>query len=54
MSKKEKKKKGDRVLELVQVGPGDAYVLTIGDFDSSNSTLADGMAHHNGMKFSAK
>ena len=54
MSKK-KKKKGDRVLELVQVGPGDTYVLTIGDFDSSNSTLGDAMVRmHNGMKFSAK
>ena len=54
MSKKKKRKKGERVLELVQVGPGDAYVLTIGDFDSSNSTLGDAMAHHKGMKFSAK
>jgi len=37
-----------------QVGPGDDYVLTIGGFDSSSSTLGNSMTYHNGMKFSAK
>ena len=39
---------------MIQVGPGDDYVLTVGGFNDALSTLGDSMAYHNGMKFSAK
>ena len=39
---------------IIQVGPGDDYVLTVGGFNDALSTLGDSMAHNNGKKFSAK
>ena len=45
---------------MMQVGPGDDYVLTVGGFNDAFSTLGDSMitsrSHHNlnGMKFSTK
>ena len=45
---------------ILQVGPGgwsffDAgYVLTIGGFNESLSTLGDSMSYDSGMKFSTK
>ena len=43
---------------LMQVGPGDDYVLTIGGFNVALSTLGDSMSmtsHNlNGMKFTTK
>ena len=38
----------------MQVGPGDGYMLSVGQFDSSASTLGDSMSYHNGMKFTTK
>ena len=48
------------MLMLLQVGPGDDYVLTVGGFDTTLSTLKDmnNDGHvswnANGMKFSTK
>ena len=39
---------------MMQVGPGDGYVLTVGGFNKALSTLGDSMAYHNGMKFTTK
>ena len=40
---------------LIQVGPADGYVLTLGGFNAALSTLGDAMsADANGMKFSTK
>ena len=41
---------------LMQVGPGDDYVLTIGGFNAALSTLGDSMTSHslNGMGFTTK
>ena len=36
---------------LMQVGPGDDYVLTVGGF---NYALGDSMTYDNGMKFTTK
>ena len=41
------------VLIFLQVGPGDGYVLSAYGFNFGLSTLADSLAYHNGMKFSA-
>ena len=49
----------------VQVGPGDDYVLSVGGFNNTLSTLGDAFTrnsngvpnprwNHNGMKFSTK
>ena len=42
------------MMMMIQVGPGDGYVLTVGGFNKALSTLGDSMAYHNGMKFSTK
>ena len=50
------------LMMLMQVGPGDGYVLTIGGFNAALSTLGDSMARSgsgsgqnlNGMKFTTK
>ena len=44
------------LMMLMQVGPGDDYVLTIGGFNAALSTLGDSMTSHslNGMKFTTK
>ena len=42
------------IMMLLQVGPGDDYVLTVGGFNDAKSTLGDSMLHDNGMKFSTK
>ena len=42
------------LMMMMQVGPGDGYVLTVGGFNKALSTLGDSMAYHNGMKFSTK
>ena len=45
---------------MLQVGPGDDYMLTVGGFNTGLSTLGDSMitshswANLNGMKFSTK
>ena len=50
---------------IMQVGPGDDYVLTVGGFNAEVSTLGDAFTrntngvpsprwNHNGMKFSTK
>ena len=42
------------IMMLLQVGPGDDYVLTVGGFNDAKSTLGDSMKYHNGQKFSTK
>ena len=53
------------ILMIMQVGPGDDYVLTVGGFNAEVSTLGDAFTrntngvpsprwNHNGMKFSTK
>ena len=38
-----------------QVGPAaDGYVLTVGEFNDTLSTLGDSMYHNNGSKFTTK
>merc|ERR1712126_353021 len=37
-----------------KVGPGDGYELTIGGYQSSVSTLNNGMKQNNGMRFSTR
>ena len=39
---------------ILQVGPGDDYVLTVGGFNDDKSTLGDSMYYHNGRKFTTK
>ena len=45
---------------VLQVGPGDDYMLTVGGFNDALSSLEDAMItsysflNHNGMKFSTK
>ena len=39
-------------LILLQVGPGDGYVLSAYGFNSALSNIYDALDHHNGMKFS--
>ena len=45
---------------MMQVGPGDSYLLTVGGFNGALSTLGDGMTpssshwNINGMRFSTK
>ena len=39
---------------MMQVGPGDDYLLTVGGFNHAESTLGDAMAYNNGMMFSTK
>ena len=39
---------------MMQVGPGDDYLLTVGGFNHAESSLGDSMAYNNGMKFSTK
>ena len=39
---------------VMQVGPGDDYVLTVGGFNDALSTLGDSMYYQNGRKFTAK
>ena len=40
------------IMMLLQVGPGDDYVLTVGGFNDAKSTLGDSMDSNNWMKFS--
>ena len=40
--------------DLMQVGPGDNYVLTVTGFNQALSTLGDSMNYHNGIKFTTK
>ena len=47
------------LMMMMQVGPGDDYVLTVGGFNKALSTLGDSMNSYrsvnlNGMKFSTK
>ena len=42
------------IMMLLQVGPGDDYVLTVGGFNDAKSTLGDSMKYNNGEKFSTK
>jgi len=42
------------VFNNFKVGPGEDYVLTVGSFNETLSTLGDSMAYHSGMKFSTK
>ena len=53
------------IIMIMQVGPGDDYVLTVGGFNDEASTLGDAFTrnrngvpdsrwNHNGMKFSTK
>ena len=42
------------MLIMLQVGPGDDYVLTIGGFNNALSTLGNSMAYINKMKFTTK
>ena len=48
------------MLMLLQVGPGDDYVLTVGGFNDNLSTLGDSMItpwsdyNLNGMRFSTR
>ena len=49
------------MMMMIQVGPGDDYVLTVGGFNYALSTLGDSMTHYsdsgtniNGMKFTTK
>ena len=42
------------MMMLFQVGPGDGYVLTVGGFNDTQSTLGDSTNYSNGMKFSTK
>ena len=40
---------------MLQVGPGDDYILTVGGFNNTGlSTLGDSMSSNNGMKFTTK
>ena len=39
---------------LLQVGQGPGYVLRVGGFDNSLSTLGDSFYYNSGMTFSAK
>ena len=39
---------------LLQVGPGDDYMLTVGEFYEALSTLGDSMDYSNGLKFTTK
>ena len=39
---------------MVQVGPGDNYVLTVGGFNDTLSTLGDSFTYDSGMKFTTK
>ena len=39
---------------VVQVGQGDDFVLTVGEFNKGLSTLGDSMTYHNGMGFTTK
>ena len=39
---------------VIQVGPGDGYILSVSDFDSGLSTLGDSFSWGNGKRFSAK
>ena len=40
--------------QLLQVGPGEGYMLTVGEFNAALSTLGDSMDYHNGQKFTTK
>ena len=51
LSRKEKAKSKVSTLQVSQ-GPG--YVLSVGGFKNSLSTLGDSLSYHNGMKFSTK
>ena len=42
------------IIMLIQVGPGDGYMLTVRGFNDALSTLGDSMYYSNGAKFSAK
>ena len=47
------------MITVMQVGPGDGYVLTVGGFNHALSTLGDSLLYSgggsaNGMKFSTK
>ena len=49
------------MMMMIQVGPGDDYMLTVGGFNDALSTLGDSMANSynvacnlNGKKFSTK
>ena len=42
------------IMMLLQVGPGDDYVLTVGGFNDAKSTLGDSMYRNNEKKFSTK
>ena len=40
---------------MIQVGPGDDYILTVGGFNNTGlSTLGDSMSSNNGMKFTTR
>ena len=39
---------------VIQVGPGDDYILTVGGFNDALSTLGDSMWFNNRTKFSTK
>jgi len=42
------------VYDYFKVGPGEDYVVTVGSFNDTLSTLGDSMEYHNGMKFTTK
>ena len=42
------------MMMIIQVGPGDEYMLTVGGFNIAKSTLKDSMDNANGMMFTTK
>ena len=42
------------MMMILQVGPGDDYVLTVEGFNNNLSTLGDSMITSNGMSFSTR
>ena len=42
------------MMTILQVGPGNDYMLTVEGFNYYLSTLGDSMKGNNGMKFSTK
>ena len=42
------------IMMILQVGPGEDYVLTVEGFNDALSTLGDSMGANNGMRFSTR
>ena len=50
----EEEEKKENLMMMLQVGPGDDYMLTLGGFNNNVSTLGDSMFWNNRTKFSTK